>query len=173
MGLDRLSAAWRESYVSSAFQGEHDHDSAGCVFCQLATEPVSESTGVLWRSEHTYLVLNAFPYGSGHLLTVPYRHVAELEELTDAEYLDLSGVVRRAVIALNAAYGPDGMNVGMNLGSAAGAGIPRHMHAHSLPRWNGDTNFMTSIGETRVLSESLDVTWRKVHAQLDARVTDR
>jgi diadenosine tetraphosphate (Ap4A) HIT family hydrolase len=173
VALERLAAAWRESYVSSAFQGEHDRDREGCVFCQLATEPVGESTGVLWRSEHTYLVLNAFPYGSGHLLTVPYRHVAELEDLSDEEYLDLTGVLRWSVAALNAAYRPDGMNVGMNLGSAAGAGIPRHLHAHSLPRWNGDTNFMTSIGETRVLSESLDATWRKVHAQLDARVTDR
>jgi ATP adenylyltransferase len=173
VALERLSAAWRESYVSSAFQGQHDRDSEGCVFCLLATEPVSEATGVLWRSGHTYLVLNAFPYGSGHLLSVPYRHVAELEELSDEEYLDFTGVQRRAVIALNGAYRPDGMNVGMNLGSAAGAGIPRHLHAHSLPRWNGDTNFMTSIGETRVLSESLDATWRKVHAQLDARVTDR
>jgi len=173
VGLERLWAAWRESYVSGAFQGEHDRNTTQCVFCLLASEPVSESTGVLWRSEHTYLVLNAYPYGSGHLLSVPYRHVAEIEELSDAEYLDLSGVQRRAVIALNAAYGPDGMNLGMNLGSAAGAGIPRHLHAHSLPRWNGDTSFMTSIGETRVLSESLDATWRKVHAQLDARVTDR
>jgi ATP adenylyltransferase len=165
MGLDRFSAAWRESYVSGTFAGEHDHDDE-CVFCRLGKEPVDESTGVLWRSEFSFLVLNAFPYGSGHLLVVPYRHVADFSELSDEEYLDYTGVLRRAVGALSAAYQPDGMNVGMNLGTAAGAGIPRHLHAHALPRWLGDTNFMTSIGETRVLSESLISTWHKVHDQL-------
>jgi ATP adenylyltransferase len=99
-------------------------------------------------------------------LVVPYRHVANFEDLSDEEYLDYVGVLRRAVTALNAAYDPDGMNVGVNLGSAAGAGIPRHLHGHALPRWNGDTNFMTTIGETRVLSESLASTWQKVHDQL-------
>ncbi|MGH3733659.1 MAG: HIT family protein [Acidimicrobiales bacterium] len=168
MALERLSAAWREGYVSGAFAGEHDRDDSTCVFCLLATEPVSESTGVLYRSEHAFLVLNAFPYGSGHLLVVPYRHVADLGDLSDEEYLDYMGVLRRAVAALTSAYQPDGMNVGMNLGSAGGAGIPRHLHAHALPRWNGDTNFMTTIGEARVLSESLDATWRKVHERLGA-----
>jgi ATP adenylyltransferase len=160
VALERFSAAWRESYVSGAFAGEHDRDDSECVFCQLATEPVDES------SEHAYLVLNAFPYGSGHLLVVPYRHVASIEELSDEEYADYTGVLRRAVSALNATYQPDGMNVGMNLGSAGGAGIPRHLHAHALPRWHGDTNFMTTIGETRVLSESLASTWHKVHDHL-------
>jgi ATP adenylyltransferase len=166
VALERFSAAWRESYVSGAFAGEHDRDDSECVFCQLATESVDESTGVLLRSEHAYLVLNAFPYGSGHLLVVPYRHAASIEELSDEEYADYTGVLRRAVSALNATYQPDGMNVGMNLGSAGGAGIPRHLHAHALPRWNGDTNFMTTIGETRVLSESLVSTWHKVHDHL-------
>jgi ATP adenylyltransferase len=166
VALERFSAAWRESYVSGAFAGEYDRDDSECVFCQLATEAVDESTGVLLRSEHAYLVLNAFPYGSGHLLVVPYRHVASIEELSDEEYADYTGVLRRAVSALNATYQPDGMNVGMNLGSAGGAGIPRHLHAHALPRWNGDTNFMTTIGETRVLSESLVSTWHKVHDHL-------
>ncbi|HEY1824597.1 MAG TPA: HIT domain-containing protein [Acidimicrobiales bacterium] len=166
MGLERFSAAWRESYVSGAFSGEHDRDESSCVFCRLASEPVGESSGVLWRSDHTYLILNAFPYGSGHLLSVPYRHVENLDDLSDEEYGDLTGVLRRAVRALGAAYHPEGMNVGMNLGSAGGAGIPKHLHAHSLPRWNGDTNFMTTIGETRVLSESLEATWRKVHPHL-------
>jgi ATP adenylyltransferase len=164
--LERFSAAWREDYVSGAFAGEHDRDNSECVFCQLGAEPVDESTGVLWRSEYAFLVLNAFPYGSGHLLVVPYRHVASLEELSDEEYADYTGVLRRAVTALDATYQPDGMNVGMNLGTAAGAGIPRHLHAHTLPRWNGDTNFMTTIGETRVLSESLVSTWHKVFDHL-------
>jgi ATP adenylyltransferase len=164
--LDRFSAAWREAYVSSAFNGEHDKDPDECVFCVLGAEPVGESTGVLKKSTHSFIVLNAFPYGSGHLLVVPFRHVGSLEELSDEEYQDFSLVLRDTVRALKKAYGPDGMNVGMNLGHAAGAGIPKHLHAHALPRWNGDTNFMTTIGETRVLPESLASTWRKVHAQL-------
>ncbi len=166
MPLDRFSAAWRESYVSSAFNDEFDNERKECVFCVLGAEAVDVSTGVLRKSTYNFIVLNAFPYGSGHLLVVPYRHVASLDELSDDEYLDFSMMLRDATTALAKAYEPDGMNVGMNLGTAAGAGIPRHLHAHALPRWNGDTNFMTSIGETRVLSESLESTWRKVHAHL-------
>jgi ATP adenylyltransferase len=166
VALERFSAAWREGYVTSAFNREFDHDANECVFCVLGAEDVSESSGVLKKSAHSFIVLNAFPYGSGHLLVVPYRHVAAIDELSDEEYLDFTTLLRDATTALTKAYEPDGMNVGMNIGSAAGAGIPKHLHAHALPRWNGDTNFMTSIGETRVLSESLESTWRKVHAQL-------
>jgi ATP adenylyltransferase len=164
--LDRFSAAWREAYVTSAFAGEHDKDKDECVFCVLSNQEVNESTGVLKKSAHCFVVLNAFPYGSGHLLVVPTRHVGSIEELDDEEYQDFAFTLRATVAALKRAYGPDGMNIGMNLGSAAGAGIPQHLHAHALPRWNGDTNFMTTIGETRVLPESLQSTWRKVHDQL-------
>jgi ATP adenylyltransferase len=166
VGLERFSAAWRESYVNNAFEGKFDESSDACVFCQLGKEEVGESSGVLKKGEYAFVVLNAFPYGSGHLLVVPYRHVGALEELDDAEYEEFSGLIRSTVVALNETYGPDGMNVGMNLGSAAGAGIPKHVHAHALPRWNGDTNFMTTIGETRVLPESLASTWAKVHDHL-------
>ena len=166
MALERFSAAWRESYVSNAFAGTFDQEATECVFCALGRSPAEESTGVLRRSDFCFIVLNAFPYGSGHLLVVPYRHVASLEDLSDEEYLDFSRTLRDTVAALKATYSPDGMNVGMNLGSAAGAGIPRHLHAHALPRWDGDTTFMTTIGETRVLPESLQSTWRKVHDHL-------
>jgi ATP adenylyltransferase len=166
VALERFSAAWREDYVNSAFAGEFDEGPNQCVFCRLGTEEVDESTGVLLRSTFSFVVLNAFPYGSGHLLVVPYRHIAMLEELSEEEYDDYFRTLRRTVAALNKTYTPEGMNVGMNLGSAAGARIPRHLHAHALPRWNGDTNFMTTIGETRVLPESLRSTWRKVHENL-------
>lgn len=166
MPLDRFSAAWREEYVSSAFAGELDKESNECVFCVLGAEPVDESTGVLKKTAYSFVVLNAFPYGSGHLLVLPFRHVGSLEDLSDEEYQDFFFVLRDTVRALKRAYGPEGMNVGMNLGHAAGAGIPQHLHAHALPRWQGDTNFMTTIGETRVLPESLQSTWRKVHAHL-------
>lgn len=166
MPLDRFSAAWRESYVSSVSAPDSAHTTGECVFCVLADQPVDESTGVLWRSELTYVTLNAFPYGSGHLLVLPRRHVASLGELSDEEYADFTLAIRSTTVALEKVYGPDGMNVGMNLGQAAGAGIPRHLHGHVLPRWFGDTNFMTSIGETRVLPESLQSTWQKVHVHL-------
>jgi len=166
VALERFSAAWREAYVTGAFAGDHDKDERECVFCSLAQEEVSESTGVLVMRADAFIVLNAFPYGSGHLLVVPRRHVRVFEELSDDEYTEFSQLLRVATRALYAAYAPEGMNVGMNLGSAAGAGIPNHVHAHALPRWNGDTNFMTTIGETRVLPESLASTWQKVHAAL-------
>ena len=168
MPLERFSAAWREQYVSGTSASENNHDEGECVFCVLADAEVGESSGVLWRDETTYVALNAFPYGSGHLLILPRRHVAGLGDLDDAQYADFFGAIRRVVTALEAAYGADGMNVGMNLGRAAGAGIPKHLHAHALPRWIGDTNFMTAIGETRVLPESLSSTWEKVHGHLEA-----
>jgi ATP adenylyltransferase len=160
--LARFSAAWRENYVATVAQS-HAADDGSCVFCVLADEPVDESTGVIAKSELSFVVRNAFPYGSGHVLVLPRRHVAEVRDLTDAEYEDFFLILRRTIVALEAAYGADGMNIGMNLGQAAGAGIPKHLHGHVLPRWLGDTNFMTTIGETRVLPESLESTWRKVH----------
>lgn len=166
MPLDRFSAAWREGYVSSVVANEHAGTEGECVFCALALEEISEDSGVLWRSAFSYVALNAFPYGSGHLLVLPRRHVKSPTDLTDAEYQDFTQAIRATIAALEKAYNPDGLNVGMNLGQAAGAGIPMHLHAHVLPRWSGDTNFMTTIAETRVLPESLLSTWKKVHTQL-------
>lgn len=165
MPLDRFSASWRESYVTSASTGENLRDEGECIFCLFAQDEVGPSTGIVYRDASSYVILNAFPYGSGHLLVLPHRHVAALTDLTDDEYEGFFWTLRRTVRAVESAYGPDGMNVGMNLGQAAGAGIPKHLHGHVLPRWNGDTNFMTSIGETRVLPESLESTWQKVYAQ--------
>ena len=166
MPLERFSAAWREEYVSSSDALDNSKENSVCVFCTLSREDVSIDTGVLLVTEFSYVTLNAYPYGSGHLLVLPLRHVQGLGELSDAEYADFYLTLRRAVIALEKTYGADGMNVGMNLGRAAGAGIPKHLHAHALPRWDGDTNFMASIGETKVLPESLQSTWQKVHANL-------
>lgn len=166
MALERFSAAWRESYVTSDAAQENAKSSGVCVFCTLANSEVSPDSGVLAQSELSFCALNAFPYGSGHLLVLPKRHVSEIGELTSEEYRDFTELLRTAIVALEKAYGADGMNVGMNLGKAAGAGIPKHLHAHALPRWNGDTNFMTTIGETRVLPESLESTWAKVRVHL-------
>lgn len=161
MTLDRLWAAWRSAYVSNIV----DDDGPGSVFTRiLAAGAPDAETHVLWRGAQTFAILNAFPYGSGHLLVMPYREVAALEDLGDDEYHELWSTVRDAVVAIKAAYGPDGVNVGINFGHAAGAGVPGHLHVHCLPRWHGDTNFMTAVAETRVLPESLDESWRKLAA---------
>ena len=164
--LERLWAGWRSSYVTGATADRHE--AGGCVFCSLAEEPVDPATGVVAQGEHTFCVLNAYPSGSGHLLVLPRRHVSSLGSLDEDESIELWDLARRAVAALETAYRPEGINLGANLGEAAGAGIPAHLHLHVLPRWNGDTNFMTSIAETRVLPESLSTTWAKVAAAFGA-----
>jgi diadenosine tetraphosphate (Ap4A) HIT family hydrolase len=139
-----------------------DHDE-GCVFCAMWTsdEP-DQSTYVLWRGSRVFAVLNAYPYASGHLMVMPGRHVGALEDLTDEERSELWRGVEDAVAAVKAAYRPDGLNLGANLGRAAGAGFPRHLHLHVVPRWSGDTNFMTSVAEARVLPEALPVSWTRL-----------
>ena len=164
MALERLYAAWRQAYVSSSDAERHARDEGECVFCHLGSLTPSAGSGVIWRDEYSFVTLNAFPYGSGHLLVLPRRHVGGVSDLSDDEYDSFARTIRHAVGALERAYGADGMNIGMNLGQAAGAGIPKHLHAHALPRWSGDTNFMTAIGETRVLPEALETTWSKVLA---------
>ncbi len=153
MTLERLWAGWRSDYVAGA-SGDGD----GCVLCRV----VGEGSHVVWRGSHCAAVLNAYPYTSGHLMVLPVRHVAELEDVQGEEAAELWGGVAEAVRALKAAYAADGINVGANLGRAAGAGVPGHFHVHVLPRWSGDTNFMTSVAETRVLPESLDASYEKV-----------
>ncbi|MDA8267257.1 MAG: HIT domain-containing protein [Actinomycetota bacterium] len=171
MSLEHLWAGWRHEYVSGATEAERTagepgaRGSDGCVFCRLAAsgEP-SEENGVVWRGKTVYVVLNAYPYASGHLLVMPLRHLGDLGDLTDEESAELWAATRTAAAALTAAYGPDGLNLGANLGRAAGAGIPAHLHLHVLPRWGGDTNFMTSVGGVRVMPEALPQSWRRVTA---------
>ena len=117
---------------------------------------------IVWRGELVFALLNAYPYTSGHLMVLPKRAVRQLDELDDDEYGELWHGVRLATRAVQTAYQPHGINVGANLGRGAGAGIPDHLHVHVLPRWDGDTNFMTAIADTRVVPESLGVTWERV-----------
>ncbi len=173
MSLEHLWAGWRGEYVRSAGSpegiGEEDRSApAGgdpCVFCRIAASgPPSADNGVVWVGAHTFVVLNAFPYSSGHLMALPIRHIDALDQLTGPESSELWAAVRAGVVALGGAYAPEGVNLGANLGQAAGAGIPRHLHLHAVPRWVGDTNFMTSVGGTRVLPETLAVSWQRVVA---------
>jgi ATP adenylyltransferase len=146
--MDRLWSPWRLQYVSST--GE----SHGCVFCdaQHATAPDSL---LLYRARHCFVILNLFPYNSGHLMVVPCRHIATLSAASHTERCEMMDLTRVAEQALTEAYRPQGLNVGMNLVRSAGAGIVDHLHIHIVPRWNGDTNFMTVVGEVRVLPEDI------------------
>jgi len=136
-----------------------------CVFCRiLASTEAAEATYVVWRDDRCAVVLNAYPYTSGHLMVMPVRHAGELEDLSGEETTGLWRAVGDAVVGLRAAYSPDGLNVGANLGRAAGAGVPDHLHVHCVPRWTGDTNFMTTLAEARVLPEALPSTFARLRA---------
>ena len=168
MSLEHLWAGWRREYIVEATARERaggiSHDETDCVFCRLAASGApSEDNLVVWRGESTFVVMNAYPYASGHVLVLPLRHVGALADLTTAEAAELWSATQAAVTAIEAAYDPDGLNMGANLGRAAGAGLPAHVHLHVLPRWAGDTNFMTAVAGVRVLPESLAVSWRRLH----------
>ena len=169
--VGRLDATWRGAYIESATKAERDDvadgfdvgDEARCVFCSILTSgrPDNE-THIVHRGVSAMAILNAYPYTSGHVMVMPLRHVGELTDLAEGERNELIAMLTEANAAVKKVYQPDGANVGINLGRAAGAGVPGHLHVHLVPRWNGDTNFMTSIAEVRVVPESLDRTRTKL-----------
>ena len=151
MTLDRLYTPWRLAYVTGAAK------SADCVFCAAVANGDADPL-IVFRGATCFVILNLFPYNNGHLMVVPHRHIASLVDATPDELSEMMELTRRSEIALREAFSPQGMNMGLNLGKAAGAGILEHIHLHVVPRWNGDTNFMTIVGETRVLPQELPVT---------------
>jgi ATP adenylyltransferase len=152
--VDHMWAGWRSEYVRSA----DALNEAGCLFCCLPGGD-DATARVLERGVLAFSVLNRFPYSTGHLMVAQYRHVADLADLTAAEAEEVWRLLARARRACGAALQPDGFNLGANLGRVAGAGVPDHLHFHLVPRWAGDTSFMTTVGETRVVPEDLVVTW--------------
>ena len=160
MSLERLWAGWRASYIESI---ETTPRLAGCLFCGLLALDDDEAM-ILERAEHSFTVMNAYPYTSGHVMVAPVRHVASITELDGDEAAALMHGTQRATAAVERVYSPQGINVGVNIGRAAGAGVPGHVHVHVLGRWNGDTNFMTTVAETRVLPESLRHSYDKLRA---------
>jgi ATP adenylyltransferase len=164
--MTRLWAGWRIPYIESdTDQRARDVPPGMSLFEAIFNSELPDETSyVLWRGRRCFAMLNAFPYTSGHLMVLPQRAAADLTDLDDDEYTELFVAVRRAVVALKAAYRPHGINVGLNLGEGSGAGFPEHLHVHCLPRWSGDTNFITTVAEARVLPESLSDTWRKLRA---------
>jgi ATP adenylyltransferase len=155
----RLWAPWRMEYV----QGERKDE--GCIFCLAAEPGDDEARYVLHRGERCFAMLNAFPYNNGHLMVAPRRHVASLEDLDDGEALELMQLGQRALRALRDEYGPDGFNLGVNLGKIAGAGFADHVHLHVVPRWAADNNFMAVTADTRVLPQSLEDSYRALAAR--------
>jgi ATP adenylyltransferase len=155
--VERLWAPWRIEYIEAPHpEGE------GCIFCQKPSLGDDQEALILARSELAFAMLNAYPYNPGHLMVAPFRHVGELEDLKPPEFAEVDGLLQRSIRALREASGPDGFNVGVNLGRVAGAGVPGHVHWHVVPRWNGDTNFMAVVGEVRVLPEALSATYAKL-----------
>jgi len=160
--MDYLWSPWRFQYMAGVTQGTEPE----CFFCAAVKSTHDEETLVVYRGKKVFMILNRYPYTSGHVMIVPYAHVAELN-LCDAEALtEMMELAQKVEAAYRTNYAPDGMNLGMNLGKAAGAGVVGHLHLHILPRWIGDTNFMTATGETRVQPEELKTTYEKLRKAL-------
>jgi len=163
--VDVLWSPWRYDYIESDSSVDRNQPPA-CVFCSMLNrEGDDASKYIVHRASHNFIVLNLYPYVSGHTMIVPYQHIAELSAVPKETTDELMDLTKRCQAAMLEIYRPDGFNLGMNLGRAAGAGVADHLHMHILPRWVGDTNFMTTVGETRVLSEDLPTTYRKLRAQ--------
>jgi ATP adenylyltransferase len=157
--MDYLWTPWRYAYVTGADQVSE------CIFCNAPKE-TDERAHIVYRGTHCYVILNTFPYTNGHVMIVPYNHVDELHKLSADAAQEMMKLAQRLEIVFRSLYRPDGINLGMNLGKAAGAGVAGHIHMHILPRWVADANFVSVIGETRVLPEALEVTWQRIREAL-------
>jgi len=156
--MDYLWTPWRYAYVTTT------NEPVPCFLCAAAQSADDRASLVVHRGEHNLVILNRFPYTSGHLMIAPYQHVASLEDVPDPALTEMIRLARTAEGHLRTIYRPDGLNMGVNIGRSAGAGVPTHIHMHMLPRWTGDTSFMSVVGETRILPEDLLVTWERLRA---------
>ena len=154
--MTHLWTPWRSTYMTQK------KDKSRCIFCDAAADSSDEKNLVVHRGASCFVLLNRYPYTSGHIMIAPYEHAARLNRIAEATTDEIIRLTRRAENILEETYRPDGLNFGMNLGQAAGAGIEQHIHMHVLPRWNGDANFMTSVGNTRVIPEALEDTYAKL-----------
>ena len=154
--MQRLWAPWREGYITKVIQNKHK----GCVFCRIIKDKKDAQNYVFLRSKLSYAVLNIYPYSNGHCLILPNRHVGEISKVTPEEFLDMMNLLIQTKALLEKTIKPHGYNVGFNLGRLAGAGIPKHIHMHVVPRWSGDHNFMPIVAGTKVISQSLKAIYR-------------
>jgi ATP adenylyltransferase len=157
--MEHLWAPWRMEFILA-------DKPEGCILCDKPGEEQDKPNYILYRGERNFVILNSFPYNPGHLMVAPYRHVASLEELNDEELWEQFDMVRRSIKALRRVFNPAGFNIGMNIGRSGGAGIDRHIHTHIVPRWEGDTNCMPVISDTRVLPEALASTYEKLMGEI-------
>jgi ATP adenylyltransferase len=157
--MDHIFTPWRYQYIATADQA------TACLFCELTKAGDDAGRYILHRAQHCLVVLNAFPYTNGHTMVAPYEHLDQLAKLPEPAAQEMMALTQKLETALRELYRPDGINVGMNLGRAAGAGVAGHIHMHILPRWVADSNFMTTVGETRILPESLEQTYAKLKPQ--------
>lgn len=160
--MERIWAPWRVTYISNAAAED------GCIFCRAGAADNDRERLVLARREHSLIMLNRYPYTCGHLMAAPLRHKSGMDDLDDDELLDLMHGVRQACAMLHEVAHPDGINIGMNVGKVAGAGVEEHLHIHIVPRWVGDTNFMTVVGDVRVIPEGLMETYDRLVAAVKA-----
>ena len=156
--MEQIWAPWRIEYIE---MGKPE----GCIFCDKPKEGRDELNYILYRGEKNFVMLNTYPYNPGHLLVAPYRHIASLEELTDEEIYEHFKIVRRSVSLLKRVFNPGGFNIGINLGRVAGSGIDDHIHSHIVPRWQGDTNFMPALADTKVIPQALSETYGKLRGK--------
>ncbi|MFZ1918414.1 MAG: HIT domain-containing protein [Terriglobales bacterium] len=157
--MDHLWTPWRYAYVTGADR------TMGCIFCDAPKE-TDEKAHIVYRGIHCYIILNTYPYTNGHVMIVPYAHLDELQKLPSSAADEMMTLTQRMEAVLRSLYRPDGINLGMNIGQAAGAGVAGHIHMHILPRWIADANFASVIGETRVLPEALETTWQRIRQAL-------
>ncbi len=158
--MSHLWTPWRSTYMKGK------SENSGCIFCEAAAREDDSTTLVLLRAQFCFLILNRYPYTSGHLMIAPYQHSSQLTGISEEAALEMMRMARLSEEAIENSYHPDGLNIGMNLGEAAGAGIAQHIHLHVLPRWKGDANFMSTVGDTRIIPEALEESYRKLHAEL-------
>ena len=157
--MDRLWTPWRYAYVSKSAPVD------GCIFCAKAKPGDDEENLVVYRGERNYVLLNLYPYNNGHIMVAPYEHAATLAGVEEDTVVEMMRLARQAESILRRVYHPQGVNLGMNIGQCAGAGVADHIHMHMLPRWPGDVSFMTTVGETRVVPEDLATTWQKLRGE--------
>lgn len=158
--MDYLWTPWRYAYVTAA------EKISGCVFCDLPKEGDDAKVRIVYRSQNCYIVLNTYPYTPGHVMIVPFAHLDELQKLPAAAANEMMELAQRIERVLRVLYSPDGINMGLNIGKAAGAGVAGHIHMHVLPRWVADSNFVSVVGETRILPESLEMTYERIKGAL-------